>query len=493
VRDLKERTLRGGLARLAAQAATFAVRLGSLMVLSRLLGPKEFGLVGMVSAVLAVLHLFKDFGLSTAAVQRADVTKEQFSTLFWINVAVGLFLALVSLAIAPVIVTFYHEPRLLGVTEVLALGFVFNALGIQHSAILQRQMRFTALAVIEVVSLVLSTGIGIAMAALGYGYWALVVMTASSSVVSSAGLWWTSAWMPGRPRKGVGLGSMMRFGGVVTLNGLVMQIAYNLEKVLLGRYWGANALGLYGRAYQLINIPTENLNAAVGGVAFSALSRIQGDPARLRSYFLKGFSLVLALTVPITMISALLAEDLIAVFLGPKWQASVLIFRLLTPTILTFALVNPLGWFLMATARVDRSLRIAFLIAPVVIAGYIVGLPYGPIGVAVGYSGAMLLVLIPVMVWSVYGTELSVADLLSASTRPVLSGVVATGITFVALFYGGGLLAPFTRLVLAGGLALCTYLGMLFCVMKQKEFYMGMIAGLSKRSSFSDEAPVARV
>src|SRR5580704_6320522 len=141
MKDLRERTIRGGFAKVCSQAANFALRLGSLMVLGRLLGPKEFGLVGMVTAVTGVLGLFRDFGLSTATVQRTNVTDRQISTLFWINLLVGAILTLVAAAIAPVIATFYHEPRLVTVTLVLAIGFILNAAGVQHSAILQRQMR----------------------------------------------------------------------------------------------------------------------------------------------------------------------------------------------------------------------------------------------------------------------------------------------------------------------------------------------------------------
>src|SRR5262249_238989 len=151
---------------------------------------------------------------------------------------------------------------------------------------------------------------------------------------------------PGRPRRDTGVRSMLRFGGTITLNGLIVYLAYNLEKVLLGRYWGAAALGFYGRAYPLINIPTENLNSAAGGVAFPALARIREDPVRLRSYFLKGYSLVLGLTLPITIASALLADDMILVLLGPKWNGTATIYRLLAPTISIFALINPLGWLM---------------------------------------------------------------------------------------------------------------------------------------------------
>src|SRR5262245_49912678 len=152
--DLKEKTIRGGFVRILSQAANFLFRIGSLMILARLLGPEDFGLVGMATAFTGVLNLFRDFGLSTASVQRENVTEEQISTLFWINVLAGVILAALALVLAPVMVRIYHEPRLLQITMILASGFVFNALGVQHTAQLQRQLRFTALAVINVASLV---------------------------------------------------------------------------------------------------------------------------------------------------------------------------------------------------------------------------------------------------------------------------------------------------------------------------------------------------
>ena len=179
---------------------------------------------------------------------------------------------------------------------------------------------------------------------------------------------------------------MMRFGGTITLNGIVAYIAYNAEKVLIGRFWGADAIGLYGRAYQIVNIPTDNLNSAIGEVAFSALSRLQDDAQRFRSYFLKGYTLVMTLTIPITVICTVFAKDVILVVLGPKWLEAVPIFRLLGPTILVFALINPLGWLLWSLGLVARSLKIALVFAPIIILGYIIGLPYGPKGVAFAYS-----------------------------------------------------------------------------------------------------------
>ena len=485
--DLKHRTIRGGFAKVCAQAASFLLRIGSLMVLARLLNPTDFGLVGMVTAVIGVLNLFRDFGLSTATVQRHSVTEEQLSTLFWINMAVGAILALLSVGVAPYVARFYHEPRLFWVTAVLALGFLFNAAGVQHGALLQREMRFMALSVIDILSLVISTAVGITMALQGAGYWALVGITLIAPLVTMIGLWVCTAWIPGKPRKRVGIRPLMRFGGTITLNGLVVYVAYNLEKVLLGRFWGAAVVGIYGRAYQLSNIPTDNLNSSIGGVAFSALSRVQDEPHRLRSYFLKGYSLVLALTLPITILSALFAVDAISVLLGPKWKEAAPIFRLLSPTILIFAMINPFSWLLFSIGMVGRSLKIALVIAPLVIAGYVVGLPYGPKGVALGYSVAMALWVVPHIIWCVRGTAISVRDVFMTLSRPLVSGIVATVLPFALQLFCGHLLSPLLRVVIGGIIFLGVYLGMLLYVMGQKSFYMNLLRGLRGRSSVEEE------
>jgi O-antigen/teichoic acid export membrane protein len=491
MQDLKEKTIRGGFAKICSQGANFALRIGSLMILGRLLDPKDFGLVGMVTAVIGVLNLFKDFGLSTASVQRKTVTNEQLSTLFWINMLVGLILALLSLASAPAIAAFYHEPRLTWVTVVLALGFLFNAAGVQHSALLQRHMRFTASAGIETLSLAVSIAVGVGMAFVGYGYWALVWMAVVSPVVSTFCLWLATSWVPGMPHKQVGIRSMMRFGSTITLNGLVVYVAYNLEKILLGRFWGAAAIGIYGRAYQLISIPTENLNSATGGVAFSALSRLQDDPPRLKSYFLKGYSLVLALTLPATIVCALFADDLIAVLLGPKWKEAAPIFRLLAPTILIFAMINPLGWLLYSLGLVGRSLKIAFVIAPLVIVGYLLGLPYGPKGVALGYSAAITLWVVPHILWCIHGTVVSFRDIMLAVSRPLLSGVAAGALALGVYVLYGHSLSPLPRLVLSVTALAIAYLAMLLYVMGQKPFYMDILGKLTRRSKIEEKALVS--
>lgn len=491
MKDLKERAIRGGLAKVCAQGANLALRICSLMVLARLLNPKDFGLVGMVTAFTSVLNLFRDFGLSTAAVQHASVTDKQISTLFWINVLVGASLTVLLMAMGPLIAAFYHEPRLFWVCAALSTSFLLNAAGIQHSALLQRQMRFTALATIDTICLVVSISLGIGMAKAGYGYWALVGMTLVSPLATTVALWGTTRWVPGTPHRNVGIRSLIRFGGTLTLNGVVVYIAYNLEKVLLGRFWGAEAIGVYGRAYQLVSIPTDNLNSSVGGVAFSALSRVQNDSSRLRSYFLKGYALILGLTIPITVVCTLFANELILVVLGSKWREAIPIFRFLAPSILTFAMINPFAWLLFATGRVERSLKIALVIAPLVITGYLIGLPYGPRGVALGYSTAMALWIVPHIVWCIHGTTISFWDVVRVLSRPLISGVVASTLPFLWQLSYGRMWSPLPRLVAGVSLFVGVYLVMLLYGMGQKRFYRDLVRGLRQRPSVEREVLVS--
>ena len=490
MKDLKHKVIRGGVAKALAQGTSFALRMGSLMVLARLLDPKDFGLVGMVTAFTGVLNLFRDFGLSSATVQRGQVSDDQISTLFWINVLVGVFLGILLAGAAPFVASFYHEPRLVWVSILLATSFIFNGAGVQHTALLQREMRFTVLATIDIGSLVVSTALGIGMAAMGLGYWSLVASAVSLPLFNTLGLWIVASWIPGRPRWDGGVHSMLRFGGAFTLINLIVYIAYNLEKVLLGRYWGANALGLYGRGYQLINLPTDNLNSAFSSVAFSGLSRVRDEAARFKSYFLKGYSLILAVTIPITFAAALFAHDLILVVLGPKWNDVVPIFRLLAPTILIFALINPLAWLTFSLGLMARNLKIVSVLAPLVIGGYVLGLPHGPKGVAFAYSAVMMLWAVPHIAWCVHGTVVSLRDILLTASRPLISGIVSGGLGLAVQFYLGQLLSPLPRLILEGTVLLAAYVGLLFYVMGQKALYMNLLQGLRRGPAVEEETLV---
>jgi PST family polysaccharide transporter len=306
------------------------------------------------------------------------------------------------------------------------------------------------------------------MAMAGYGYWALVSMVLTLPLATTIGLWIATGWIPGRPQMAPAVRSMLRFGFGTTLNGFVSYFANNVDKLLLGRVWGTEALGLYGRAFHLINFPGDNLNSTIGEVAFAALSRTKDDLDRFRRYFLKGYSLVVALTLPLTVACALFADDLVVVILGPKWAAAAEIFRILAPTILVFAISNPLGWLLNSLGLIKRGAYIALLSAPLMVAAVVASIPYGPRGVAAAYSTVMVIKVIPTAAWALHGTGVRVREILTALSRPLAASAVAAVVGFAVHSLCGPALSPAVRLALDIGVFGAVYVATLFLIAGQQ-------------------------
>jgi O-antigen/teichoic acid export membrane protein len=475
--ELKRKSVRGGSVAVAAQGAKVLLQTGTLILLARLLSPEDFGLTGMAATLTGFLSLFRDAGLSAATVQRLEVTHEQISTLFWINLAVGAGLAACAMLLAPVLVRFYGEPRLFWITIVTGTAFLFNGLTAQHGALISREMRFATQARIDLTALAAGSAVGVVMAFLGWRYWSLVGMGLVSSIVAATGVLLAVSWAPGPPRRGVGVRSMLRFGGLATCNSLLVYAAWNAQNILLGRFWGAHALGLYGRAFQLATLPVEQLTSTLSVVAISGLSAIQDDADRLSRSFLRGYSLLVSATIPIAIACPLFADEIIGVLLGPKWMEVAPIFRLLAPTSLVFALANPLSWLVMATGRIGRAVSITAAATPVVIIGVLLGLSHGPTGVALGYSAAMVLILIPITAWSKQGTGITWLDLWKVTRIPLLAGLLAGAVGFGAKVMSGGDLGPIPMLLLGVGLVFSVYAGALVA-MGQKKLYLDILTEL---------------
>jgi len=476
--EFKKRSVRGGAITVFGQGFSMALQIGTTFILARLLSPTDYGLQSMVVTLTSFFSLFRDAGLSVATVQRDRLAEDQISALFWINTALGTFLTIVVASAGPFLVEFYKEPRLLWVTIASASVFFFNSLAIQHRALLERAMRFSTSVKIDIFSGAVGAAIALVMAYRGFGYWALICQTISIPIVGTAATWSAIRWVPGRPRWTPELRSMLRFGGTVTLNSLVVYVAYNTEKILLGRFWGAAALGIYGRAYQLATLPVQQLLGAVHIVAFSVLSRMQGDAERLQRAYLKSLSVIVALTVPVVISSALFANEIILIVLGPKWISAAPVLRLLAPTVLVLALVNPFSWLLSSKGQVERSLKIAFLICPVVILGIVAGLHYGPTGVATGYSAAMVVLFLPIVAWATHGSGITLRAYWEAVRPPLISGAMAGGCAWLVHTWSKVGLRPIPLLILELTVSALIYSGIMLYVMRQKEFYFDLVKNI---------------
>ena len=476
--NLKHKTIRGGAFTVSSQVTQFVLFTVSSVVLGRLLSPKDYGLVGMVSAVIGFLRVCNYAGLSTATVQRGALTHQLVSTLFWVNIALGLGMSCLSTLLAPGLAWFYREPRLYWITFALASNFLLDAVSSQHLALMRRQMRFRVVAILDITAMFIAVLSGILAALAGLGYWALVVSQTISPVVSAVGAWIAEPWRPGLPQRGTGVRSMVRFGGYLTGVSLLYYIFRNFDNVLIGWRWGAGPLGVYQKAYSLLMLPINQVNSPIQAVALSTLSRVTGDPDRQRRYFVAGYSLVTAVTVPIVVASAIFVGDIIPFLLGKQWTSSVRIFQFLAPAALIGTLLSPFYMFFISRGRTDRQFKSTVVWTALVVLAFVLGLKYGPEGVAIGFSGMSILLALPVCLYAIHGTPVRLSDIARALKHPVLAislpAVLGVLVRMNALSW-----APLPLRAIAGpALVLVGYAFTLLIVLRQWTFYHELLSHL---------------
>jgi PST family polysaccharide transporter len=393
--NLKGRTVSGAFVTVAAQGAQFVLNLGSIMILARLLTPGDFGLVAMVTTIIGFFRIFNEAGLSTATVQCDGITHAQVSNLFWTNIIVGGTISLILAVGAPVVASFYREPRLISITLALCITFLFTTATVQHMAILKRQMRFKMIALIQVSSVAAGILTGIVMALLKFGYWSLVGIQITTPLIAFLLTWTVSAWRPQLPRRGTGTRSLLNFGANLTASSFLWSLARGSDALLIGRVYGPSSIGLYSRAAALIFRPVEQLIGPIESVFVPMLSRLQTQPARYRRILLESYEVIAIASFLLAGLLFALAHPLTLVVLGPKWEKA-------TGIVAGFTLVaaySPISsvstWLLTSQGRGRDFLRLSLVSSSVVLASFMVGLPYGPTGVAISYSAACLFIVLP--------------------------------------------------------------------------------------------------
>ncbi len=391
--NLKKHTISSGLVTLTSQGIQFVLTLASTMILARLLTPRDFGLLAMVFTIMSFLRVFREAGLSTATVQREGITHAQVSNLFWINLAVSGFITLLAAAAAPLIAWFYREPRLVAITIALSATFLLAGLAVQHMALLNRQMRFKLIALIQTGSVLAGVLVGVGMAWLNYGYWSLVGLNLTTNAAALLLTWSASRWRPQPFTRRSGTRGLIHFGANLTAGSFVNSLARGLDGVLIGRFYGATSVGLYSRAAALLTRPLEQFTGPVEAVFIPALSRLQTQPDRYRHTFLEVYETIVFTTFLFTGLFFALAHPLTLVVLGPKWEGAAIIFAGFTFAALQYPLGSCASWLFTSQGRGGESFRASSIVSIIIAAG--------PAGVAIAYSTSCLLIQLPIYYWLV--------------------------------------------------------------------------------------------
>jgi PST family polysaccharide transporter len=370
------RAARGAFMSLVGQGLRVALQLLSIVILSRLLGPGDYGLLAMVLAVIGVADVFRDLGLSTAAIQARTLCGLAFVA-------------------APLLAEFYGRAELVDMTRALSLTFVLSGLATQYRVGLTRELRFGRLAAIDVAAPLLGLAAAVPLALGGAGYWALVAQQLAQYAALAVLVIAAGRWLPGRFDGRVPMDGMLRFGWNMVGSQLLGYGAANIDSLVIGTRFGADALGLYNRAFQLVMTPLGQLRGPSTQVALPVLSSLHDDHDRHASFLRRGqLALGYTLVVGLALVVGA-AEPVTAVFLGDRWQEVPPLLRLLALAGMFQTLAFVGYWVYLSRALTGALVRFSLFDTAVRAVLILVGMHWGVVGVAAGYA------LAPALTWPV--------------------------------------------------------------------------------------------
>jgi O-antigen/teichoic acid export membrane protein len=361
------------------------------LTLAHLLSPRDYGLAGMVLILSGLVLAFSDLALGAALVQRRELTEDDRSTVFWTGLAVGATLTAVGIALSGPVSQFFGEPQVAPLFAAFSVSFVVTSLGTTQKALLTREMNFRSLELRLVVGSLCGGAIGIVIALGGHGAWALIAQQLTIAIVSTVLLWVASPWRPSLAFSWRTLREFGGYSGSVFGTRLLYYMHENAMSVLIGRFLGAAALGVYALAYTVILMPLSRIAIPIGEVLFPAFSRMQDDRAAIADFWLRAIRMLGAVVLPSMLGLIIVAPEFVEVVLGQQWVEAVPVIQILAWVGLVQALQAWNSGILMGLDRAGTLFRFSAVSFVVYVAAFVAGLSSGIVGVALCYAVASTL------------------------------------------------------------------------------------------------------
>jgi O-antigen/teichoic acid export membrane protein len=431
--NLKNQALKGGAWTVGAQIAHFVLQIASLSVLARLLTPEDFGLIGMLAAVIAVLGLFREMGLSTAIVQRSSIVYGELSRLFWLSVYLGISLGILTALAGFGAAWLMDEPRLIPIAPWFGACFLLGSLETVPGGLLRRHLKFRSIAVRDVSVRLIGFIAAVVAAIAGLGYWALVIQSVISAILQLILTWNAAEWWPKERASSWGaIRPYIGFGAAFTGSNLASYFTQNLDSLLIGKMLGAGPLGFYSRARMLMIQPVNQFMGPIGTVLLPILCKIKDDIPKTRKTI--ALLAIPFLTLPSIMAAWLMAgaPEVVRIFLGPDWGATTEILRWLACSIIYLPFGSLLYLVLVSSGRTNLLIHWTWTGALTAIAGYIIGVKFGVVWVAVAFSLTGIAFRVPIALYFCNKTGLINLQRLAAS---YIVALVIAGCLFGTLYY----------------------------------------------------------
>lgn len=381
--SLKQKAIRGFAWSLADKLIN---QLGYLVVtiyLARLIGPESFGLIGMLTIFMLLAESVISNGFSAALVQRSNqVTPEDESTVFYINMVWGLTMYILLYFSAPFIADFYKAPQLIDISRLLFVVIIINSLVVVVRAKLTIKIDFKSQTIASTIATLLSGVVGIYLAQLGYDYWAFVWMLVVKSALNALLIWLLCRWLPQFIFSVESFRRLFKFGSSLMIAGFVATLVNNLYIALIGRYFNATQVGYFTQANNLSNNLYLMLSSTLQGVTYPILTSVKEDRERLVGIYKQLISITMLVSLPLLIGLAAVSHEIVLLFLGEEWLPvapvlSILCFaRAITPiSAINMNILNAIG-------RSDLFLKVDLSKLPMTIAALLISVPYGIVSVA---------------------------------------------------------------------------------------------------------------
>lgn len=370
----------------SGQMIKLVVNFASLILLSRILSPEDYGLTALAFALIGIAELIRDMGLSTASIQASKLSDQERSNLWWVNSGLGLACTLVSWAAAPLIVAIYGEPELLLIVMAMSTVFTLSGMATQYRVTLIRQLHYGRLSSWEVLCSLLAFISALVIALLGGGYWALVAQQVINNLLVLIGLQFMAGWFPQRYDRTVSIKKFFTFGLPLFGSSVLTYVGGNLDTALIGKYFGTATLGSYNRAIQMVRMPMNQIRNPLGNVALSTFSKVRDNKEAYRASVLKAQALYLYPIVFIAVWIALNSHDVILLLLGDKWEESISLVAILAIGDAITCLSSAAGWIYLSEAKSGALFKLTIFSTFLRIGLFILAIPYGVDAVAAVYG-----------------------------------------------------------------------------------------------------------
>jgi O-antigen/teichoic acid export membrane protein len=407
------------------------------IILARLLTPSEFGLVAMAAVMIGFIELFQDLGTATAVIQRKDPSQALLASMFWLNAAFGLAAMLALYFASPLAGAFYREPQVIPVMQALSLSFLLSGLSNLQKSLLERNLEFHKLALVEIGTALFATLVGITAAFLGHGAWSLVYQMLAGNFLVTLLLWRASRWRPSWQFDWAEVRSVMGFSLNLTGASVFNYFARNADKFLIGRVLGSPDLGYYDLAYRLMQYPLQGISAVIGRVMFPLYSRMQDDAGQFGRTYLKVASVIALISFPLMLGLMALAGPFVQTLFGAAWTPVIPLLLILAPLGAVQSIATTVGTIYTAKGRTDWALWWTVGAGLLMVLSFVVGLPWGTLGVAASYAIVFLLLTYPAFAIPFRLIGLKVRDLGSVLWRSA-----ACSLVMYAVVAGAALLSP---------------------------------------------------